>query len=90
MKDAARTVQFYDALVARLVDVVLWMNLRLDEDRHGTLGSAATKYAVHKGLERWADPQLDPHIDAARQAAIILLAAGQTKPQRDQPDAPSS
>jgi hypothetical protein len=78
--DEALTIAFYNELVARLVGVVEWMNGRLAGDGDGSLGPAATRYAIHRGLERWADPRIDPQLDAARQAAVVLLAVGQPAP----------
>lgn len=86
MKDAAVTVLFYEALVDRLAELIGWMDEQLQDDMQGSLRLLATKYAVHRGLERWADPTPDPQMDSAREAAIMLLAFG--KP-RQGPAAPA-
>lgn len=79
-KDAAITIHFYEALVDKLADLIGWMDDQLQEDAQGSLRLLATKYAVHRGLERWADPTPDPQIDSAREAAIMLLAFGRSRP----------
>jgi len=79
--DAATAVDFYEALIAKLSEVLGWMNEQLEDDREGVFRSLATKYAVHRGLERWADPEPDPQIDSAREAAIMLLALGRPRPK---------
>jgi hypothetical protein len=76
VKDAAATIHFYEALVGRLAELIGWMDEQLHDDTQGSLRLLATKYAVHRGLERWADPPPDPQIDSAREAAIMLLAFG--------------
>ena len=81
MSEAASTVQFYEALIDKLSDVLGWMNEQLQSDTAGSLRLLATKYAVHRGLERWADPVPDPQTDSAREAAIVLLALGRPRPQ---------
>ncbi|HEY8201036.1 MAG TPA: hypothetical protein VII47_06760 [Actinomycetota bacterium] len=79
-QEAASTVQFYEALIGKLADVLRWMNEQLQSDTEGSLRLLATKYAVHRGLERWGDPAPDPQIDSAREAAIMLLALGRPRP----------
>lgn len=78
--DAATAVDFYEALIGKLAEVLGWMDEQLEDDPEGTFRSLATKYAVHRGLERWAYPEPDPQIDSAREAAIMLLALGRPKP----------
>jgi hypothetical protein len=78
--DAASTVHFYEALIGKLADVLGWMNEQLQGDTEGSFRLLATKYAVHRGLERWADPAPDPQVDSAREAAIMLLALGRPRP----------
>ena len=85
MKDAAITIHFYEALVDRLTGLIGWMDEQLRDDVQGSLRLLATKYAVHRGLERWADPTPDPQIDAAREAAIMLLAFGRPRPAPEAP-----
>ena len=79
--DAATAVDFYEDLIGKLSEVLGWMNQQLEDDPQGTFRSLATKYAVHRGLERWADPEPDPQVDSAREAAIILLALGRPRPR---------
>ena len=86
VKDAAATIHFYDALVGKLADLIDWMDDQLRDDTHGSLRLLATKYAVHRGLERWTDPMPDPQIDSAREAAIMILAFGRP---RQAPAAPA-
>jgi len=80
VSEAASTVQFYEALIDKLSDVLGWMNEQLQSDTAGSLRLLATKYAVHRGLERWGDPVPDPQTDSAREAAIVLLALGRPRP----------
>lgn len=82
MNDAVSAVGLYEALIAKLADVLGWMNEQLQDDTEGTFRSLATKYAVHRGLERWADPEPDPQVDSAREAAIMLLAFGRPRPSK--------
>jgi len=79
--DAATAVDFYETLIGKLSEVLGWMNEQLEDDPQGIFRSLATKYAVHRGLEGWADPEPDPQIDPAREAAIILLALGRPRPR---------
>jgi hypothetical protein len=78
--EAASTVQFYEALIDKLAGVLGWMNEQLEGHAEGSFRLLATKYAVHRGLERWADPAPDPQTDSAREAAIMLLALGRPRP----------
>jgi len=80
VKDAAIAIHFYEALVDKLSDLIGWMDDQLRDDMQGSLRLLATKYAVHRSLERWADPTPDPQTDAAREAAIMLLAFGKPRP----------
>ena len=79
MSDAATAVNFYEALIDRLAEVLGWMNEQFKDDPEGIFRSLATKYAVHRGLERWANPEPDPQVDSAREAAIMLLVLGKPR-----------